>query len=214
MFSHDKIWRAIEKLAEINGYSASGLARRAGLDPTTFNKSKRTSPDGKLRWPSTESISRILDATGTELPAFVALMDERDSSAPHSESPALPLLRLDRAARGGCFDADGAPVGAEWKQADIFRKDDTGGRPVHMIEISGRAFEPLYRDGDRLILSPSAPLRRGDRAVIGLADKKIVIGEVTRRTATRLALDLPSGDAQTFSAPEIAWTARVLWTGQ
>lgn len=213
MFSHDKIWRAIEKLAEINGYSASGLARRAGLDPTTFNKSKRTSPDGKLRWPSTESVSRILEATGSELPAFVALMEERDSPE-YPESPSLPLLRLDRAARGECFGADGAPVGAEWKQAEIFRKNDTGGRPVHMIEISGRAFDPLYRDGDRLILSPSAPLRRGDRAVIGTADKKIIIGEVTRRTATRLALDLPSGDAQTFSTPEIAWTARILWTGR
>lgn len=213
MFSHDKIWLAIERLAETNGYSASGLARRAGLDPTTFNKSKRTSPDGKLRWPSTESVSRILGATGTELPAFVALMED-DAGPAASASPSLPSLRLDRSARGGCFDAHGYPSGTEWAPEDLFRRDDTGGRAVHMVEISGRAFEPIYRDGDRLILSPAAPLRRGDRAAAGMQDGTIVIGEVVRRTATRLALLLPSGETEIFSAPDLLWTARILWTGR
>ena len=48
MLKHTDIWRAIDRLAAQHGLSASGLARRAGLDPTTFNKSKRTTNDGKL----------------------------------------------------------------------------------------------------------------------------------------------------------------------
>ena len=53
MLSHDSIWRAIDALEERHQLSPSGLARRAGLDPTSFNKSKRKSHDGRDRWPST-----------------------------------------------------------------------------------------------------------------------------------------------------------------
>lgn len=71
MFTHSEIWNAVDKLAQDNGYSPSGLAKKAGLDPTTFNKSKRVSPDGKPRWPSTESISKILTVTNTKLSDFL-----------------------------------------------------------------------------------------------------------------------------------------------
>src|ERR1700757_5224760 len=71
---HDDIWRALDTLAAENGLSASGLAKRAGLDPTTFNPSKRRMPDGRARWPSTESLAKVLNATGAELSAFSALV--------------------------------------------------------------------------------------------------------------------------------------------
>ena len=67
MLSHDQIWAAIDSLAARYGMSASGLAKKAGLDPTTFNKSKRVSPDGRQRWPSTESVAKVLEATGATL---------------------------------------------------------------------------------------------------------------------------------------------------
>ena len=76
MFTHEQVWRAIDALAETNGYSPSGLAKKAGLDPTAFNKSKRHSPDGKPRWPSMESISKILTVTQTSLGRFESLMQE------------------------------------------------------------------------------------------------------------------------------------------
>ena len=71
MFSHDRIWSAIDALAERHQLSPSGLARRAGLDPTSFNKSKRHSADGRERWPSTESIAKVLDATGSTINQFM-----------------------------------------------------------------------------------------------------------------------------------------------
>lgn len=76
MFNHEEIWSGIDRLAEAHGYSASGLARKAGLDPTSFNKSKRVSPDGKPRWPSTESLSKVLAATDKTMSDFFALMKE------------------------------------------------------------------------------------------------------------------------------------------
>jgi len=75
MFTHTQIWQGIDRLASSFGYSPSGLARQAGLDPTSFNKSKRVSPDGKPRWPSTESISKVLAVTGATMSDFIALID-------------------------------------------------------------------------------------------------------------------------------------------
>ncbi len=72
--SHSGIWQAIDTLAEKHKLSASGLARRAGLDPTSFNKSKRLGPDGRERWPSTESISKVLEATGASLDEFLGYL--------------------------------------------------------------------------------------------------------------------------------------------
>ncbi|MCB9963734.1 MAG: helix-turn-helix transcriptional regulator [Rhodospirillales bacterium] len=77
MFTHAKLWSAIDQLAQVNGYSASGLAKKAGLDPTSFNRSKRKGADGKLRWPSTESLSKVLAATNSTMAEFITLMGEK-----------------------------------------------------------------------------------------------------------------------------------------
>ena len=65
MLTHDQIWTALDRLAERAGITTSALARRAGLDPTTFNKSKRVTGEGRERWPSTESVAKSLAATNT-----------------------------------------------------------------------------------------------------------------------------------------------------
>ena len=62
--THEEIWNAIEAFAQEHNMSCSGLARCSGLDPTTFNKSKRFSKYEQPRWPSTGSIAKILNATG------------------------------------------------------------------------------------------------------------------------------------------------------
>lgn len=206
MLSHEKIWKTIEILARNHGYSASGLARKAGLDPTTFNKSKRTSPDGKPRWPSTESLARVLEATGESLGGFVALMESGGEAAPPG-GMRLPLATLD-ASGGTGLGPQGLPVGKP-RTLDPFSTG--GGAPVQVFEVTGRAFEPTYKDGALLIVAPGAPLRRGDGAVVGLKTGEVLTGEVQRRTATRTALQTPSGVLRTFADSEIQWTARILW---
>lgn len=73
--THDDIWHAIERFATEHGMSCSGLARCSGLDPTTFNKSKRWSREGQPRWPSTNSISKILASTGASIQDFTKYID-------------------------------------------------------------------------------------------------------------------------------------------
>jgi len=46
MLTHGKIWTAIDALASRYGLLPSGLAKRAGLDVTAFNPSKRVTTTG------------------------------------------------------------------------------------------------------------------------------------------------------------------------
>src|SRR5450755_2759017 len=106
MLTHDQIWTALDRLADRAGLSPSGLAKRAGLDPTTFNKSKRITADGRERWPSTESVSKALAATNSSIDTFVQLIGD---SARTMQS--VPLLGFAQAGTGGHFDDGGLPAG-------------------------------------------------------------------------------------------------------
>src|SRR5690606_32606820 len=155
MLRHADIWRAIDVLARQYGLTPSGLARKAGLDPTTFNKSKRITRDGKLRWPSTESIAKVLRATGASLEEFIGYVG--GESAKSSER--IPLIGLEQAARPGCFDDAGHPTGSGW---DELAFPDLADPHAYALEIGGDALTPVYRDGDTIVLSPAANVRRGD----------------------------------------------------
>src|SRR2546428_8029034 len=84
MLTHAQIWTALDRLAARAGLSPSGLAKKAGLDPTTFNKSKRITPDGRPRWPSTESVAKSLAATTTTMDIFVQLIEDGGRSMPRA----------------------------------------------------------------------------------------------------------------------------------
>lgn len=166
---HDDIWRALDTLAAENGMSASGLARRAGLDPTTFNPSKRRMPDGRARWPGTESIAKVLDATGASLEQFTALVSGARALASQTARAAVrrvPLIGLAQAGNDGFFDDGGFPVGGGWDEVSL---PDIADPNAYALEISGDSMEPVFRDGDMVIVSPAAPIRRGDRVVVRTA---------------------------------------------
>ena len=102
----------LDRLAARAGLSPSGLAKKAGLDPTTFNKSKRVTPDGRPRWPSTESVAKSLAATATPIESFVALIGDGTRAVSRS----MPLIGLAEAGGGGYFDDGGFPVGNGWDE--------------------------------------------------------------------------------------------------
>lgn len=210
MLSHTQIWSAIDTLAEQNGMSVSALARRAGLDPTAFNRSKRLSPDGRQRWPSTESVSRILEATGCTLNAFAALADR---SAPSAKRQSVPLLGFAQAGDGGYFDDGGFPTGHGW---DVVDMPATASRQAYALQVQGESMLPLYRDGDTLIVDPEARVRQGDRVVARTRGGEIM-AKILRRngpeTVELASLNPEHADRQ-FAVSEIDWIARILWASQ
>ena len=209
MLTHAQVWSAIDRLAAHAGLTASGLARRAGLDPTTFNKSKRMTAEGRARWPSTESIAKALTATGIPLESFVGLV-EQDTSV---TGPTVPLLGFAEAAANGHFDHSGFPAGSGWQKIAF---PGLGDEHVYALKISGHSMAPAYRDGDIIIVSPAAPIRRGDRVVVRTTSGEVMAKELKRKTAK--SIDLASLDSEhaehTLATADIDWIARILWTSQ
>ncbi len=214
---HEDIWRALDTLAAEYGLSASGLAKRSGLDPTTFNPSKRRMPDGRARWPSTESISKVLDATGASLEAFTALVSGARAlaSGPGARSVArrVPLIGLAQAGSEGFFDDGGYPVGGGWDEVSL---PEIGDPNAYALEISGDSMEPVFRDGDMVIVSPAAPIRRGDRVVVRNTSGEVMAKQLTRRSARRVELKSlnPSHPDYSFELNEVAWIHRIIWASQ
>jgi phage repressor protein C with HTH and peptisase S24 domain len=212
---HDDVWRAIDTLAAENGLSPSGLARKAGLDPTSFNISKRRAGDGRLRWPSTESLAKMLQATGAKLEDFTALvMGARavPDARPKGRNK-IPLIGLAQAGGDGFFDDGGYPAGAGWDEVEL---PSTGDANAYALSISGNSMEPVYREGDTIIVSPAAPVRAGDRVVVRTQDGAVMAKLLTRRTASRIELSSlnPAYPELRFANEDILWMYRIIWASQ
>lgn len=210
MLTHFQIWRGIDTLASRHGLSPSGLAKLAGLDPTTFNKSKR-GDDGKLRWPSTESLAKVLAATGASLTDFVALVCEGET--PRAATRTVPLIGWAQAGQSGFFDDAGFPKGQGWEEITFPDLSDTH---AYALEIAGDSMLPAYRDGDRILVSPSANLRRGDRVVVKTLAGEVIAKQLGRLTAQRIELkSLNSAhEDRAFALNDIAFVHRIIWASQ
>jgi len=205
---HAQIWGAIDALAARRGLSASGLARAAGLDPTTFNRSKREAPDGKPRWPSTESVSRALAATDTGWEEFAALLVGRTGAS----GRAIPIVGMARAGADGFFDENGFPIGA----GETVRFPDLGEDRVYALEIAGDSMEPVFRSGDIVIVQPGAAVRRGDRVVVRTRAGEVMAKVLGRRNDQSIELVSlnTAHPTRTLAVAEIDWVARILWASQ
>jgi phage repressor protein C with HTH and peptisase S24 domain len=209
MLTHAQIWTAIDRLAARAGLSASGLAKKAGLDPTTFNKSKRITPDGRARWPSTESVAKSLAATGTSVETFIALISE--TARPITQ--AVPLIGFAEAGSRGYFDDGGFPVGKGWDEIAFPSVND---EHAYALEISGNSMEPAFRKGDVIVVSPAAPTRRGDRVVVKTKDGEVMVKQLARKTAKTIELHSlnPDHPARTLAMSDVLWVARIMWASQ
>jgi len=212
MLSHSAIWDAIDALARRHGLTASGLAKIAGLDATAFNLSKRVSKDGRGRWPSTESISKILEATNESFTAFLS-QGGAFVQANSQQPPMLPLLGMAQAGAGGFFDPAGFPTGEGWDEVQLPVPGEQG---VYALEVTGDSMLPLYRDGDRIVVSINEQVRRGDRIVVRTKDGEVMAKVLARQTANVIELHSinPLHPPRLFEMKDIEWIARIVWASQ
>src|SRR6202163_751249 len=207
MLTHGQIWTALDRLAERSGLSPSGLAKRAGLDPTTFNKSKRITADGRERWPSTESVAKALAATNSSIDSFVQLIGDAARAV-----QSVPLLGFAQAG-GGYFDESGFPAGKGWDEVPLPSVND---EHAYALEISGDQMKPAFRDGDVIVVSPGTPIRRGDRVVVKTRGGEVMVKELKGRTAKTLELQSlnPVHVDRTLPAADVEWIAKIVWASQ
>ena len=210
MLTHKDIWDGIDALAMRNGLSPSGLARRAGLDATTFNVSKRHSRQGRQRWPSTESIAKILDATAWSFDEFVGLVRH---DAIGGRTRHIPILGFAQAGKHGFFDDSGFPVGSGWDQAEF---PAVGDPDAYALKVTGESMLPVYRADDIVIISPAANVRRGDRVVVKSSTGEVMAQLLENRS--RKGVDLHSFNPEFsdihLAAEQIVWLARIVWASQ
>ena len=209
MLTHSQIWNALDRLAARNKLTASGLAKKAGLDPTTFNKSKRITPEGRQRWPSTESVAKALAATSTKVDTFVTLITDGVKPAIST----VPMIGFAQAGDGGHFDDSGFPVGKGWDEVELPHVTD---EQAYALKISGESMKPTYRPGDTIIVSPSSPIRKGDRIVVKTRDGEVMVKELRRRTTKTIELKSLNAEHRDRTLPmsDVLWVARIVWASQ
>ncbi len=212
MITHNSIWAAIDSIAERYNLSPSGLARAAGLDATTFNKSKRFTSGGRQRWPSTESIAKVLEATGASFDELMNLLVSMDVHSNVFER-SIPLIDMDLAGKGDYFDAEGIPLVEAWDQIHFPEIQD---EDMFALEVVVDGYQPVYWAGDILVISPQAEKRRGDRVVVRYSDGQVKAHLFMRHSLKRLELaSLQNYNETEFvDLTKIDWIYRIVWVRQ
>lgn len=205
MFDHDDIWRAIDTLAKEKGYSTSGLAKQAGLDPTTFNKSKRRTANGKLRWPSTESISKILFVTGTNTEEFTSYLTGK---AAKTHRFTIPHIEEKKAKKQSILSDQKELLKTEMDSIVLLPIDKDR---LLSFEITSNDFDPIYPPNTVLVVDLDEAPRKDDRVLIKTKKRQIVLGSLKRNTANCLYLN---EDDQEIDQNDIEWFGRILWASQ
>jgi len=212
MLSHDRVWAAIDALAARNDLSASALAKQAGLDSTAFNKSKRTSADGRPRWPSTESLAKIMAATKSSVEDFMVLLNAEPAAA-RQINRAVPLIGFAQAGAGGFFDDAGFPAGQGFDLIEIPGGVEEGS---YALQVQGDSMLPLYRDGDILVVRPDRNTRLGDRVVVKINTGEVMAKILERRSGAQVELRSlnPEHPNRRIPAADVEWIARIVWASQ
>lgn len=203
---HGDIWRGLDELASRHGLSTSGLAKLAGLDATAFNKSKRTGKDGRLRWPSTESLSRVLEAVNEDLSGFASLVSDKPGAS-------FMSVRLDEVQTGDVLDAEGYLNGANDRGSAAVQLGMDG--KAFILDVTGPDFQPVFQPGDRLVIAPRADLLAGHRALVKTLDGQLIIASVENsapgETASFIGLTPPEVHLERAG---IVWASRIMWRSQ
>ena len=208
---YEQIWNAVDKLAKQNGLSPSGLAKKAGLDSTTFNKSKRVRADGKKRWPSLDSINKVLEVCNLSFEEFYKLTKENTASKEIELTNPIPYAKYSSLKKLEKIEKSIIDT-SSWKKVSF----PDSAENLYAIDIDVVKFAPIYRFGSVLIASKNSEIRRGDRIIIINNSGEIMINEFLKRTAGSIILaDLTdSSKEQEVLIKNIKLINRIVWASQ
>jgi phage repressor protein C with HTH and peptisase S24 domain len=108
------------------------------------------------------------------------------------------------------FDEAGFPKGDEITVPGI--KDVN----AYALEITGDSMQPVYRQGDIIIVSPNANIRRGDRVVVRTKRGEVMAKVLHRQTSKTLELASfnPRQELRSVARDDVEWIARIIWASQ
>lgn len=205
---YEQIWNAVDKLAQSRGLSPSGLAKLGGLDATTFNKSKRIRPDGKKRWPSLDSINKLLEVCNISFENFYAMGSDGDEKEGFNS---IPFIKFSRLSENLIF-SDKKLQTEDWNKVIFPDLKDT----LYAVDIDNNNYAPLYRAGSMIVIASNSDIRKNDRVVIYLKNESLNLYEFIRRTATNLVVCCLNGYEEEINIPisDIRLINRIVWASQ
>lgn len=205
---YDTVWSAVDNLAKSLGMSPSGLAKKSGLDSTTFNRSKRKRPDGKNRWPSLDSLNKVFEFCNITFEEFYKY-GETDN--PPENLNTIPYIKLSGVSKRE-YCQDGEICTANWET--ICFPDGT--KNLYAMEIDNTDYAPLYKFGTTLILAKHSEIRRNDRVAVFKKDGDFLLAEFIRRKPRTLELQNLNAPEESFSEniDDILFLSRIVWASQ
>jgi len=125
----------------------------------------------------------------------------------------VPLVGMAQAGSRGFFDDAGFPAGAGWDEIPF---PDLADEHAYALEVTGDSMLPVYRDGDRIVVSPAASARRGDRVVVKTVAGEVMAKQLTRLTAQKVELKSlnPAYEDRSFALSDVAFIHRIIWASQ
>ncbi|AQS83422.1 MAG: helix-turn-helix transcriptional regulator [Acetobacter aceti] len=202
-------WGAIDRLAAEKGFTSSGLARAAGLDPTALNPSKRHAPDGRVRLPRMETLLELLRTVGVSWREFSFYLDDsagrgqkRGLVEPARASTAgrIKVVEFSRLGPAELFDRAHLPIPHLW--AEVSSPFADTGPHDYAIRLDTAVYEPSFRRGSLLLVSPASMIHKGDRVLccapapfIAIADQNGKTGWTVRLFVSGEAVSIPTGSA-------------------
>jgi phage repressor protein C with HTH and peptisase S24 domain len=136
----------------------------------------------------------------------------------HSEDagPAItrvPVIGLAQAGRSGFFDDAGYPVSTGWDTIDF---PNLGDANAYALEICGDSMEPVYREGDIVIVSPNAAVLPGDRVIAKTTSDEVLAKELVKTSVREVRLaSINAAHAEiVLSRDEVVWISRIVWVSQ
>ena len=206
-FDHASIWTGIEQVAIRYQLSLAKLAQIAGLNPTAFNSSKRIAPNGRPRWPSTESVSRALEAVGCSFVDFAIMVESLGQIQPQ-----LPTLGLSEIDLEESFLDNGKPIKNRWRSEPFVATNDPDS---YALLIDSDLKAGVLKRGTRLIVSPAASVKPGNLVLIAFTGGLFRFGTVKKQTVHRMEVQSVNEDSriEEYLLPDIVWYSRITMIG-
>lgn len=207
----EDVWRGIDYLADEIGVTPSRLARMAGLDQAVFSSARRRKADGSLRWPSMDSLAKVLRVADISIGDFVNYMHASPSARAGFK---LPCIAFSEAGAPDRYDEDGFPQGPAWDRVEF---PDLQDPRCFGLTIDSDGYEPVYRSGDLIVCAPGLSVHRGDRIVFRRSGalSGLFIGVLVRQTPFRIDIGALDGStSETLPAADVGWIARIAWARQ
>ena len=235
MLTHERIWLAIDMLAQRENLSPSSLARLAGLDASIFNPSKRFLGNGRPRWPSTESIARILSATGLSTEAFfVELLGERRcvvwpyqdilAQIPASDIPHLFLETEtpEPSIKRGETETATTSCPSSPPEARQLQKVSDPAERVFVLQLETDDFVPYFKKKAILLLGIFCPAQIGDRVIYfghakqAKSKELMLLGDIVSGSDDRLYIRplTQAGLEEPVLRSNERQIAKILWASQ